>query len=273
MSRERVIRDGSWIDREYGVDKWPAVLDRIRSHIASGERSLSRVIALVTRWELENPGLQSVTSVVQGERIRLPASLAAYGLYALVSEAVIAACRSDTQAIVDLGCGWGRSLFEVWLRGGPREAAYHALEFTTAGRDCVQVLAALEPGMRARTAQFDFRAPDFASLKNPFRHAVVFTVSSIHQVPLVDINAYRRLFTIAGSIDCLHFEQLGWQMTTLGAASADRDYALRNDYNRNLWQVLSELSTNREIEMVDVLTDLVGLQEHYPMSLVHWRRS
>src|SRR5271166_3312449 len=153
MGREQVIRDASWIEREYGEDKWPAVLDRINSRIAAGERSLSRVISLVTRWELENPGLRAVTSVALGERIRLPASLAWHGLYALVSEAVIAASRNDTQAIIDLGCGWGRSLFEVWLRGGPREATYHALEFTRAGRDCVQVLAALEPGMRARTAR------------------------------------------------------------------------------------------------------------------------
>jgi hypothetical protein len=225
------------------------------------------------RWELGNPGLEAITSVAYGECMRLPASVAWSGSCALVSDAVIAACRDDTQAIVDLGCGWGRSLFDVWLRGGPREATYHALEFTTAGRECVQALAALEPGIRLRTAPFDFRAPDFTGLGKPLPHAIVFTVSSLHQVPLVDIEAYRKIMAIAGSIDCLHFEQLGWQMTPGEATSADRDYALRNDYNRNLWQVLSELSANREIEIVDVRADLFGAQEVYPLSLVHWRRS
>ena len=116
-----------------------------------------------------------MTAVALGERVSLPASLAWHGSYALVAEAVIAACRDRTRAVIDLGCGWGRSLFEIWLRGGPRLATYHALEFTAAGLDCVTALAALEPAMSIRTARFDFRHPDFSFLSPNLGHAVVFT--------------------------------------------------------------------------------------------------
>jgi hypothetical protein len=269
----QVIRDASWVNREYGRDKWPAVLAKINASIAAGELSLSRVFASLIRSEWEAPDHRAIAAVASGQRVQLPAALAWYGSYALIAEAVISACRSDTSAVVDFGCGWGRSLFDIWLRGGPRAATYHAFEFTQAGLDCVAALAALEPLMKVRTGRFDFQKPDFSCLARPLGHAVVFTVSSLHQVPLVDANAYRTIFGIADAVDCLHFEQIGWQIDPRGqAAAADREYALRNDYNRNLWSVLTELKENREIEMVDVSADLLGTQALYPLSLVHCRR-
>src|SRR5262249_27421145 len=141
------------------------------------------------------------------------------------------------------------------------------------GLDCVRALAALEPLMPVRTALFDFHKPDFSSIPRALGHAVVFTVSSLHQMPLVDKDAYRAILGIADTVDCLHFEQIGWQIESRGPAAADRDYALRNDYNRNLWDVLTELNGNREIELVEVCADLFGMQAVYPLSLVHWRRS
>ena len=271
-SGTKVVRDAAWVQREYGRDKWPVMLDKINHAIASGERSLSRLVATLVRDEWEQPGLDPVTAVALGERLQLPASLAWYGSYALVAEAVIAACRDDTGAVIDLGCGWGRSLFEVWLCGGPRAAGYHAMDFTQAGLDCVSALAALEPNMPIRTARFDFGKPDFSSLPRPLKHAVVFTVSSVHQMPLVDLEAYRPILDIAEQVDCLHFEQIGWQIEPRAQADGDRDYALRNDYNRNLWQVLSELSKQGAIELANVKPDLFGTQALYPLSFVHWRR-
>ena len=265
------VRDESWVNREYGREKWPAVMERINAEIAGGERSLSRLVAKVARWEAESPALQPVTAVALGERLTLPASLAWHGFYALAAEAVIAACRDDTGAVVDLGCGWGRSLFDIWLRGGPRAAGYHALEFTQAGVDCVNLLASLEPRITVVAARFDFRNPDFSSLPRGLAHAAVFTISSVHQVPTLDKDAFRAILTIADSVDCLHFEQIGWQINPGARAAADRDYAVRNDYNRNLWDVLTGLKENREIEIVDVRADLFGMQALYPISLVHWR--
>jgi hypothetical protein len=268
----KVNRDAAWINREYGRDKWPAVLHSIKTAIATGESSLSRLVATLARQEWGNPDLCPINAVALGEQVQLPASLAWHGLYALVAETVMAACRADTQAIVDLGCGWGRSLFEIWLRGGPSAATYHGLEFTQAGLDCVIALAALEPRLTARAARFDFQRPDFSTLARRLSHAVVFTVSSIHQVPIVDKTAYRSILGIADAVDCLHFEQIGWQIATHAQSAPDRDYALRHDYNRNLWQVLSELRDEGAIDVIAAEADLFGTQELYPLSLVHWRR-
>jgi hypothetical protein len=270
---QAATRDAAWIDREYGRDKWPAVRRKIDATIATGERSLSRILAILARWEWGCPGLESAPAIALGAPVRLPASLAWHGFYAAVAEAVISACCEDTRIVADLGCGWGRSLFDVWLRGGPREATYHALEFTQAGLDCVAMLAALEPGMPVRAARFDFQNPDFSSLPQGLEHAVVFTVSSVHQVPMIEKNALRAIARIAEKVDCLHFEQIGWQIAPRTQTNADREYALRNHYNQNLWDVLTRLRDDREIALVKVDADLFGMQAVYPMSLVHWRRS
>ena len=267
----KVIRDEARINREYGGDKWPTVLGSIRAAVGSGENSLSRLVTTLARQEWGNPTLCPINAVALGEQVKLPASLAWYGAYALVAETVMAACRTDTQAIVDLGCGWGRSLFEIWLRGGPGAATYYGLEFTQAGLDCITSLAALEPRLTMRALRFDFQRPDFSALARPLSHAVVFTVSSIHQVPMIAKDAYRSILGIADAVDCLHFEQIGWQIAARAQSAADRNYALRHDYNRNLWQILNELRDERAIEVIAIEADLFGTQELYPLSLVHWR--
>ena len=49
-------------------------------------------------------------------------------------------------------------------------------------------------------------------------------------------------------------------------------YALRHDYNRNLWQVIEVLAREGSIAICAAEPDLFGLQPDYPLSLVHWRR-
>jgi len=268
-----VVRDAAWVQREYGREKWPDILSKIKQHIASGERSLSRVLTAVTREELGKPGLAPVEAISFSKHVQIANSIVCYGFYALVAEAVIAACQENTQAIVDLGCGWGRSLFEVWLRGGPSSATYYGFDVTRAGIDCVEALAQLEPAMKVRTAEFDLYHPNYSLLSRPLEHAVVFTVSSVHQLPTLETEAYNAILEIAKAIDCLHFEQIGWQMQPGEQTAADREYALRNDYNKDLWRVLSELSSAGKIEFREVEPDVFGMQGIYPLTLVHWRKA
>jgi hypothetical protein len=268
----QVIRNRAWIEREYGRDKWPILLEQIRNAVAAGERSLSRLVAIIARYECNEPSWRPIMSIACGERVKLPATAAWNGVYAAIAEAVIATCRQDTAAIIELGCGWGRSLFDVWLRGGPCHISYYALELTSAGLDCVRALARLEPAMSVRMAHFDFNEPDFSIIPRPLKHAVVFTVSSLNQVSVLNSHAYRSLLTLAERVDCLHFEEIGWQISPHPAMAAAREYALRNDYNSNLWDVLQALSESRDIELVDVVIDWFGMQPLFPLSLIHWRR-
>jgi hypothetical protein len=270
---QKVIRDRSWVEREYGRDKWPVLRDQILSSIAGGERSLSRAVANTVRFELGKPLRQPTNLIAYGESVAIPASVAWYGLYTAVAEEIIALCGNETDAVIELGCGWGRSLFEVWLRGGPRKVPYYAFEFTKAGLECVEALSSLEPDLNIRAAHFDFSNPDFSVLPRPLRHAVVFTVSSVNQVPILQLESYGSILAIADKIDCIHFEEIGWQMAPDSPTQADRRaYAGQHDYNANLWTILSDLARRRDIEIADSVVDLYGLQRLFPISFVHWRR-
>jgi hypothetical protein len=130
----------------------------------------------------------------------------------------------------------------------------------------------MEPDLDLRAGYFDFTRPDFTILPRDLSHAVIFTVSSVHQIPLLEESAYREILSVAPQIDCLHFEQLGWQMPSADANDPARPYALKNDYNRNLWSILSNLEKSGDIVFEKVIPDLYGLRSEYPISLVHWRR-
>jgi hypothetical protein len=267
----QVVRDHSWVEREYGREKWPAILSEIGKLRASGETSLARAVAILKRIEWLQPDRSPTTVVCRGKHLELPSSLAWSGCFGMIVESLLAACREGTGAILDLGSGWGRSLFDLWLQGGPCNTPYFACEFTSTGRECAAALAKLEPRLDLRTAPFDFNEPDFSFLPHPLHHAVLFTISSAQQLPFTDIERYRSLLTVAEQVDCLHFEQIGWQMEPRASSEQDQDYAIRNDYNRNLWHVLTELRDSGEIEFVSVERDLIGLTPFYPLSFIHWR--
>ncbi len=271
-----LTRDAAWVSREYGTEKWPDILHKIGELSDRGERMLSRVVNLLKRYEREQPGLAPCDSVVGGKRLDLPSAYAWEGTYSMIADAVVNACTEETDAIIELGSGWGRNLLEVWLRGAPREAKYYACEFTQAGRECSRALANLAQDLDLTALSFDWYKPDFAAVARPLRHAVVFSASSIEQIPALPPAAYRSLFDLAPRLDVLHFEPVGWQMGDAKIEPEVRrrqaEYAETHDYNRNFWAMIEELVASRTIEMIKVDADLVGINPAHPMSLVWWRR-
>lgn len=270
----RVCRDRAWVEREYGADKWPPMLEAARALIAAGETSLSRAVHTLARAEWEGPGREPLEITALERRVVLPAAFAWFGAYAWVAETVRAAVRPETEAVYDLGAGWGRSLFQVWLGGGPRSVVYGALEFTEAGRRCADTLAALEPAMRFISGPFDFTCPAFPRSPRPSAHAVLFSVSSAHQIPIFTKDMVRGLFRAARVVDCLFFEQIGFQIAPGAEGSPEAgEYAARNDYNLNLLSVLRDLADDGELELVAVERDVAGVSAEYPLSLAWWRHN
>ena len=53
-------------------------------------------------------------------------------------------------SIVELGCGYGRNLIEIFYRGGPTDVRYFGGEFTQSGVEIASKLAAATPKMNAK---------------------------------------------------------------------------------------------------------------------------
>jgi hypothetical protein len=270
-----VQRDRAWIDREYGRDKWPAVLERIDSLVAAGETSLARVAALVNQWEHGGGGADSTATTVLGQATPLPTALAYPGFYALVRQLLLTRCAEiQPDLVVEIGAGWGRNMVDLWTGGGPRDARYAALEYTEAGRICVQRLAALEPAMRLETGPFDYFAPSLDGFV-PGKRTLVCTIFSADQIPTVPEAAFETLLAAGDDVWGLHLEPFGWQWrdenggSTVGSSAA---YAARHDYNRNFWPMMGSLQARGLIKVETVVPELYGANPENAASLLMWRK-
>lgn len=75
-------------------------------------------------------------------------------------------------------------------------------------------------------------------------------------------------------VTCIHFEPFGWQLTpNYGQISERREYDERNDYNRNLIDVINDEVHRGRIQVVRMTADLIGVNPSHPTSLLMWRNS
>jgi hypothetical protein len=246
-----VVRDSNWIRREYGEEKWPAVLSAIETFHGSGER----FVHTVAQGGLEPAPVRFGPSVLE-----LPRQLAVGGIGGWVA-ASVAQYAKDSDLIVELGAGWGRNLLMAWLHGANPAARYLAAEFTEAGRQAAAALALRTSGIDMLAVEFDYHSASLGHVESG-RRATVFTVHSIEQVPHLDRKVLEVIRAVADEVVVLHFEPVGWQVR--GEASSP--YAEKHDYNRNLWALLGEYG----VDLIEVQADVVGINPDNPTTKIVW---
>lgn len=274
-SRGTVRRDRQWIEREYGREKWPAILAEARRLLDSGETRLGALLWLLTSWEYGDDINDDMDVIVLGGLVRMPAVSAIAGFYEMIRASVLQCCWPGTGTVLELCAGWGRALFLAWENGAPPHARYGALEYTEAGRDCAKLIAGRAPGMRLETAHFDLHAPDLAQWRGG-DHAVVLTVYGVEQAPQICPTFFDEILALAPQVDVIHIEPIGWQCRdALGLSErqgSSQDYAIANDTNQNLWVMLKQLELQGRIEIVRSVPDAFGLNPQNAASLIHWRK-
>jgi hypothetical protein len=118
--------------------------------------------------------------------------------------------EADTVNIVELGSGFGKNLFRLWLNGGPPRAKYFAFEFTANGRKCASYLASLESGMKFETRAFDYYTPKIDGFDRNAK-TFVFSSYSIEQIPTLGTAVFEELLALPGLTKVVHVEPVGWQ--------------------------------------------------------------
>lgn len=251
-------------------DAWGPVRSAIDRLIEGGERSLPRVLhRSMIDWMAPYGG----RGAAFGKPVELPPPAMHLARHAFRIETLFNACEPDTRLIAELGAGWGYNLFGLFLAGGPLSAAYRALEPTSAGRACVETLAALEPALDVLAAPFDYRRPDYGALPPGSGHALVCTMHSIEQIPVLSEEVITGLFGLAERVTGVHFEPIGWQMGAQSEVGATEDYARARGYNENLWPLLKDLERRGEITVTTAQPDIIGHKRRNVDSLVIWTRN
>ena len=267
-----VRRDADWIEREYGREKWPAVERLIEDEIAgeSPDPDLARVLGRVIRRERYSPDPGDVQEVVfGGTPARVPQSVAFGAQHGLIVDAVAGACTPSTDLVVELGAGWARYLLALWTSGGPVDATYVAAEYTEAGRRASERLARIEPELRFQSVPFDYTEPRLDGLPEA-EEAVVFSVSSVEQVPHLPESLFPALAGVARRVTAFHFEPVGWQMDPSPRSSSSREYAEHHDYSRDLIERLHEAEAAGVLEIGVTAVDVIGTNPENSVSLVSW---
>ena len=272
-----IKRDSKMVLREYNEEKFPSVLRKINDVMSRGEKSLSRVLSLTLDELRFSPGNKKIDVIFDGnEPVKILSPFAYGGNQSFISNKIMSYCREEELTIVDLGSGYGRNLFWLWLHGGPKHAKYVACEFTDIGRKCTKKLATLATDMNIETYHFDFYKPDIKSIIKESKNILFFTCHSIEQIPFISQDFFDELLISDANVKCIHFEPVGWQIRKSCSLSAmvgsDERHAEKNDYNRNLWEILDSLKSQGKIDLDEVTPEIIGINPINSTSLISWHK-
>lgn len=217
-------------------------------------RFLSRSLTIKPEPIPDAPG--QIAEHIRGETARM--------------EFVAAALDSDTQAIVELGCGYGMNLFRLSQILGDREIRYIGAEVTQSGRDLCAKLAALPYTVPLQVEFIDHNAPDLSFLK-PFDNVLIFTCHSIEQVRSIPDDYFSVLSKSAPKVKGVHLEPFGFQLeNTSPQSKTQEELFVSKGWNLNFAACLLGAAHAGTVKVTDVRKDVYSVQRGNPTSVAVW---
>ena len=176
-------------------------------------------------------------------------------------------------AIIELGCGYGRNLFEIFYGGGPREAKYIGGEFTKSGVEIAQKLAKKAPKMKTEFFHFNHLEPKLP-FKKPFKRAFVFTCHSIEQVMQINENWFDEVVKAGEFVRGAHLEPFGFQLKNSGPLSdMHKDFMIQNSWNINFADVLRQALERKIIKDEQIFLEMGVTPDVNVGSLAFWSKA
>ena len=176
-------------------------------------------------------------------------------------------------AIIELGCGYGRNLFEIFYGGGPREAKYIGGEFTKSGVEIAQKLAKKAPKMKTEFFHFNHLEPKLP-FKKPFKRAFVFTCHSIEQVMQINENWFDEVVKAGEFVRGAHIEPFGFQLKNSGPLSdMHKDFMIQNSWNINFAEVLRQAVERKIIKDEQIFLEMGVTPDVNVGSLAFWSKA
>lgn len=201
----------------------------------------------------------------------------------------------QTEAVVELGCGFGRHMFALrdLLEHRFPNLKFFGGELSSAGLEAARRIAALEPARRPIEFQvFDHLDPSLAFL-GECRNVVFFTVHSIEQVWKIRTAFFDEMLRRDGHVRCLHAEPVGWQLNDDVMSKLDvmRDLPLpkirlnmpvsdhysavipaTSGWNRDLVSTLKHLEGGRRIRIEYIEPNVAGDEIYNPTTHILWTK-
>jgi hypothetical protein len=175
-------------------------------------------------------------------------------------------------AIVELGSGYGRNLFNILLFGGPTNVPYYAAEYTRSGMALCERLGSLDGSFDIRSVPFDHTQPDFSFLRGEKR-LLMFTCHSIEAVSKIPDDYFQRLAAAADHVTCVHFEPFGFQVEDVGETTArQREVVAAKGWNTNFYEVFKHAITEGHVTFTYLRQNAFLNHEYNQTSVVQWKK-
>jgi len=177
-------------------------------------------------------------------------------------------------AIVELGSGYGRNLFEIYYNGGPGSARYFAAEYTESGRTMTERFVDLDDELPLESVFFDHKNPDLSFLtRHGFKKVFLFSCHSIEQVSEIPDRYFPALAGAAPRVLGVHFEPFGFQVSAeTELAKEHRNFILNKEYNLNFFERLNQAAVDGVLEIRYLAENIVAPQLENPTSVAVWEK-
>ena len=93
----------------------------------------------------------------------------------------------------------------------------------------------------------------------------------IEQIPYINEIFFENLLNLKNNFKFIHFEPIGWQISQSKSIEGSFEkYALEDDYNRNLFELVSFLESKKLIKITEILKDYICINLENGTSLLSW---
>jgi len=279
---------------DYYENRWQLDLNAMKDLVAQGESNPCRIIQAINKLHRTN----EVVSSVEGQTIMrqksfskevelFPTGVPIYAISSLRGEKCILPSyvrldmndflvdllyREEFDCVVELGCGFGRNLFEIVYRFGPKGIPYFGGEIAQSGIKGGELLASLQSEFDIRFFFFDFNKPDLSLLKS-CKRVFVFTCHAIESVHLISMDLISTIAHSAERVVCVHLEPFGFQANPdLGKYTIlQKEWFDSKNWNVNLWTTVKEASKLGIIDIEFAAQEIICNKDPgNPTSLLVW---
>jgi len=295
---------------------WRAELKYIERAISEGNISITDIVSALHRRSIEGyfEGTKNHFNHVIANKLKLRCSVSGnpilrvgvvHGCYVLlpshinnelIAPSVFDIVNSDVDAVVDLGCGWGRNLFHIrqLTKESRPDLKFFGCEISEDGRKAGALLSQLDPSFDVEFIPFDFNIPNFSFL-GAQKNIVAFTCHAIEQVQDIGRGVFESLASSCPKVRCIHAEPIGWQFEDKIMSRLDSEEktflkidnekflvggpvnhrisaftAVFSGWNMNLKAILDQLSETEVINIQWVEKDICGDTFYNPTTMICW---
>ena len=225
------------IEREFGREKWGALLEKFRQNPQSR-------LDDVDRWAA---GDQTTTLASVDEHIVEMSPEESHDAYvAFIADALEP--HLPASALVELGCGYGSVILGLARKAAFQDLPYFAADVTSSGPELAQLIAASE-SIRLTTGHADLRASTITDLDIP-EGAVIFTAYAAQYIDPLDDSFVAGLANLRPKA-VVHVEPVYEHCdpaTLLGLLR--QRYIVANGYNRNLSTILHDHEAKGSLQIL-----------------------